>query len=84
MSHGYENTRVTKEEAHTGLHSLKFDLPFDRQPHDAFIGSRRVEFDEGVVPGDIVRISVWIKAENLVPDSAAACRLWGQGTNPNI
>ena len=36
ISNGYENTRLTDEEAHTGLYSLKFDLPFDRPPQDAF------------------------------------------------
>ncbi len=68
---------------------MKFDLPFDRQPHDAFVGSRRIWLDgSGTLtnrmviesntssiseakPGDLLRISVWIKAENLVPDSAA-------------
>ena len=49
-----------------------FDLPFDRQPHDAFIGAKRVLLDNTIQPGDVVRISVWIKAENLEPDSAAA------------
>ncbi|MCK5591540.1 MAG: hypothetical protein KAI72_06260, partial [Candidatus Pacebacteria bacterium] len=38
VTHGYENTIITTEEAHTGLHSLKFELPFDRDPHDAFVG----------------------------------------------
>ncbi len=69
ISNGFENTVVTKEEAHTGTHSLKFDLPFDRIPHDAFVGTRRFML-EGVGPGDVARISVWIKASNLVPDSA--------------
>ena len=90
VSHGYENTRLTDEEAHTGLMSLKFDLPFDRQQQDAFIGAKRVWLDQSnfnpgkttsqddawttlnAQPGDMVRISVWIKADNLVPDSAAA------------
>jgi hypothetical protein len=88
ITHGYENTVVTTEEAHTGLHSLKFDLPFDRDPHDAFVGTRRFLLDgdgdgmgksagdistlTGVTASDIIRISVWVKAENLVPDSAAA------------
>ena len=72
VSHGYENTRLTDEEAHTGLYSLKFDLPFDRQQQDAFIGAKRVPLDNTIKPGDVVRIKVWIKAKNLVPDSAAA------------
>ena len=70
ISNGFENTVVTTEEAHTGTHSLKFDLPFDRIPHDAFVGTRRFML-KGVGPGDVARISVWIKASNLVPDSAA-------------
>ncbi len=83
VSKGFENTRITTEEAHTGLHSLKYDLPFDRPQQDAFVASRRVEFDDGVSPGDIVRISVWIKAENLVPDSAAKYPdSWAFGLTP--
>ncbi len=71
ISHGYENTRLTTAEAHSGVTSLMFDLPFDRDVHDAFIGAKRVPLDNTVKPGDIVRMSVWIKAKNLVPDSAA-------------
>jgi len=70
IENGFENTVVTTEEAHSGTHSLKFDLPFDRIPHDAFVGTRRFML-KGVGPGDVARISVWIKASNLVPDSAA-------------
>ena len=101
VTHGYENTRITTEEAHTGLHSLKFDLPFDRDPHDAFVASRRVWLNgsspeatrmvienntssiNGANPGDILRISVWIKANNLVPDSAALWpETWSVGFTP--
>ncbi|MCF6269102.1 MAG: T9SS type A sorting domain-containing protein [Melioribacteraceae bacterium] len=90
LSHGYENTIVTTEEAYTGLKSLKFDLPFDRPPQDAFVGTNRMLLDGSdgnlnstsignemdisalsVNLGDRIRISVWIKANNLVPDSAA-------------
>ena len=70
IENGFENTVVTTEEAHSGTHSLKFDLPFDRIPHDAFVGTRRFML-KGVGPGDVARISVWIKAKDLVPDSAA-------------
>src|SRR2546426_1020749 len=38
---GFENTRLTTETSHSGLHSLKFDLPFNRQTGDAFVGTRR-------------------------------------------
>ncbi len=71
VSHGYENTIITDEEAHTGKYSLKFDLPFDRQVQDAFVGAVRKEFNTTVKPGDVLRVSVWIKAFDLVPDSAA-------------
>jgi len=87
ITKGYENTVVTSEEAHTGLNSLKFDLPFDREPGDGFVGTRRMLLDGSggnltnsramdisalsVNQGDIIRISVWVKASNLVPDSAA-------------
>ncbi|RMD99613.1 MAG: hypothetical protein D6814_05250, partial [Calditrichaeota bacterium] len=91
ISNGFENTVVTDETAHSGLYSLKFDLPFDREPHDAFVGTKRFLFTDGassnrveglgendittlsgVKAGDVLRIKVWVKAKNLVPDSAAA------------
>ena len=95
LTNGFENTTITTEAAHTGLHSLKFDLPFTRDPHDAFVGTNRMLLDgsgtptgparntfgineltgnsttDAINPGDWVRISVWVKANNLVPDSAA-------------
>jgi len=94
LTNGFENTTITTEAAHTGLHSLKFDLPFTRAPHDAFVGTKRMllngsmlppnpsqnvysieqlggEKTEAIKPGDWIRISVWAKASNLVPDSAA-------------
>jgi hypothetical protein len=100
VTSGYENTRLTDEEAHTGLYSLKFDLPIDRGQSDAFIGAKRVWLDQSgfdpgkttsdndpwttlsAQPGDMVRISVWIKAENLVPDSAAVHQRWSCGFTP--
>ncbi len=95
ISHGYENTRLTTEEARSGLTSLKFDLPFDRDQHDAFIGAKRVPLvseqngkdgywlTENISPGDVVRLKVWIKAKNLVPDSAAAYpQGWSCGFTP--
>ncbi|NUO83498.1 T9SS type A sorting domain-containing protein [candidate division KSB1 bacterium] len=91
LANGFENTRLTSEAAHSGLYSLKFDLPFNRQPHDGFVGTKRyllsgngaatnaadgVPYDitslKEVKAGDVLRISVWVKASNLVPDSAAA------------
>ena len=104
LSNGFENTVVTDEEAYTGLHSLKFDLPFDRAPHDAWVGTRRYLLNNGsmgktalpetasqndistlsnVSAGDVLRISVWVKAGNLVPDSAAAYPgTWSVGITP--
>lgn len=94
LSNGFENTVVTDAESHTGQYSLKFDMPFDRLPHDAFVGTKRFLFEGGhdkgngdgfsmldkVSPGDVLRISVWVKASNLVPDSAAAYpETWGIG-----
>ncbi len=48
-------------------------MKFDNLPgtHDAFVGTDRFSVNDFNV-GDIVRISVWIKAENLQPDSVAA------------
>jgi len=71
LSKGFENTIVTTEEAHSGTHSLKFELPFDRETGDAFVGTKRFMLNSGTGPGDIARISVWLKAHTLVPDSAA-------------
>ncbi len=88
LTAGYENTRITDEEAYDGNYSLKFDIP--QGTRDGFVGTRRYPFydpgfstaasgsamdiaslqDVGV--GDIIRVSVWIKGKNLVPDSAAS------------
>src|SRR5262249_16226245 len=86
---------------HSGTHSLKFDMPFDRAPHDGFVGTQRFLFNQtgrgitaprkgngvavpyDVQPGDVLRLSVWIKASNLVPDSAAAYPgTWSVGFTP--
>jgi hypothetical protein len=69
LDQGYENTKVTNEYAHSGNNSLKFDIPVGT--HDGFVGTRRYEFDDAQ-PGDVLRISVWIKGANLNPDSALA------------
>ncbi|MFZ2322799.1 MAG: hypothetical protein WAV89_03775, partial [Ignavibacteriaceae bacterium] len=69
LSAGYENTRITDEEAYNGDYSLKFDIPLGSR--DGFVGTRKYPLS-GVVAGDVVRISVWIKGMNLEPDSAAA------------
>ena len=49
---GYENTVVTTEAAHSGLRSLKFNLPFSRQPQDGFVGMKRVPLGTNVKVGD--------------------------------
>jgi len=90
LGNGFENTRLTTEESHSGEYSLKFDLPADRAPHDGFVGTKRVWLDSdmggginnasskaldlstlAIEPGDVIRVSVWLKGKNLVPDSAA-------------
>ncbi len=78
---GFENTVITTEQAYTGLHSLKFDLPFNRAKHDAWVGTKRYPINADA--GDVYRISVWIKASNLVPDSAAVdLTMWSVGLTP--
>src|SRR5205823_8587922 len=41
LGFGFENTRVTNEAAHSGLYSLKFDLPVGRPIHDSWVGTKR-------------------------------------------
>jgi hypothetical protein len=102
LSNGFENTVVTTEAAYTGTHSLKFVLPFNRDPHDAWVGTRRYPLDNqgmkkiisennnrdistltNVGAGDVIRISVWVKASDLVPDSAAKYPgTWSVGLTP--
>lgn len=69
LNQGYENTIVTDEYAYNGNYSLKFDIPVGT--HDGFVGTRRYDLDVAQ-PGDVLRISVWIKGANLQPDSAIA------------
>ena len=73
---GFENTVVTNEAAHSGQYSLKFNIPAGRATHDGYVGTKLIPFanlDAGDInAGDSVRISVWVKASGLVPDSAAA------------
>jgi hypothetical protein len=102
VANGFENTVVTTEAAHSGLHSLKFAMPFDRQVHDGFVGTKRVLFAsgngmsdmpaampvditklQGVSEGDMLRVTVWLKASDLVPDSAALYPgEWSVGLTP--
>ena len=69
LDQGYENTKVTDEEAYNGNYSLKFDIPVGT--HDGFVGTKRFDLND-VVPGDNLKISVWVKGMNLNPDSALA------------
>jgi hypothetical protein len=83
LQNGFENTVVTTEAAHSGLRSLKYDLPFSRTPHDGFVGMRRVPLGADVKAGDIVRLTAWLKGANLVPDSAALYPgTWSVGFTP--
>jgi len=103
LGNGFENTVVTTEAAHSGMHSLKYDLPFSRTPHDGFVAAKRVAFAgagtvamsmapgiavdlkqlAGVGEGDVVRLTVWLKGANLVPDSAAMYPgTWSVGFTP--
>ncbi|MFZ1685430.1 MAG: T9SS type A sorting domain-containing protein, partial [Candidatus Zixiibacteriota bacterium] len=90
LNAGYQNTKITDEEAYQGLYSLKFENL--EGTHDGFVGTRKYAISgepllgpiepkhelqdistlSGVVPGDVIRISVWIKGMDLHPDSAAA------------
>ncbi|MBK7259259.1 MAG: T9SS type A sorting domain-containing protein [Ignavibacteriae bacterium] len=83
LADGFENTVVSTEAAHTGMKSLKFDLPFTRASHDGFVGLKRVALGTNVKSGDVIRITAWLKASNLVPDSAALYPgTWSVGLTP--
>jgi len=83
---GFVNTFVTNEAAHSGLNSLKFTLPVDREPHDGYVGTIPRPFSDigsNIGPGDSINISVWIKASDLVPDGATANPgTWSVGITP--
>ncbi len=52
---------------------MKFNLPFTRVTGDGFVGTKRYLLNGlGVKANDVMRVAVWVKASNLVPDSAAA------------
>jgi len=67
ITDGYSRTRITDEDAYHGRYSLKFDML--EGTHDGFIGTKFYKLSDDIVPGDMVRIGVWIKGENLEPDS---------------
>jgi len=88
VANGFENTVVTSEAAHSGVYSLKFRLPAGRSVHDGFVATKRYPLNDStsstvINPGDIIRLSVWIKATGLVPDSAAKYPgTWAVGFTP--
>ena len=87
LANGFENTKVTTTAAHSGTHSLMFNLPAGRAAHDGYVGTKLIPFgnlDAGTIhSGDSVRVSVWIKASGLVPDSAAKNpTTWSVGLTP--
>ena len=88
LNAGFENTVVTDEAAHTGKYSLKFDMPLNRESRDGFVSTHRMPFtdiDPDIKPGDVIRISVWIKASGLYPDSAAKYpSTWAVGVTPQF
>ncbi|MBI1938436.1 MAG: T9SS type A sorting domain-containing protein, partial [Ignavibacteriales bacterium] len=83
LSDGYENTKITDEESYQGKYSLKFEnLPGTHDGFvgtkkyllDASTPSGRVtsnSYDitalKDAKPGDVLRVSVWLKAQNLDP-----------------
>ncbi len=88
LNAGFENTLVTDSAAHTGKYSLKFNMPFGRDSRDGFVSTHRMPFmdiDSTIQPGGFIRVSVWVKASNLVPDSAAAHPgTWSVGLTPQF
>jgi len=87
LNDGFQNTMVTNTTAHSGTYSLMFNMPAGRATQDGFVGTQRIplaNLDAGTIhPGDSVRISVWIKASGLFPDSAAAHpTTWAVGITP--
>jgi hypothetical protein len=83
LNDGFENTMITTEAAHSGTTSLKFNLPITRIPHDAWVGTLRYPLDANVHANSVLRVSVWIKASGLYPDSARiAPGTWAVGLTP--
>jgi hypothetical protein len=88
INDGFENTVVTNEAAHSGSYSLRFVMPAGRDPHDGFVSTHRMPFHSiapDIKPGNKIRVSVWIKASNLMPDSAAKYpTTWAVGITPQF
>ena len=87
LDHGFENTIVTNEAAHTGSYSLKINLPVGRPtPQDGWVAIRPMMFGDITTPvgstvkeGDSLQLSVWVKGTALWPDSAAKYGDWAVG-----
>jgi hypothetical protein len=89
LNAGFENTRLTTEAAHSGTRSMKFDMPAGRESRDGFVSTHRMTFSDlglpDLKPGDSLKVSVWVKASGLQPDSAAAHPgSWGVGITPQF
>jgi hypothetical protein len=88
IDNGFENTLITNTVAHSGSYSLQFVLPTNRQVHDGFVGTRWQPYsliDPTIKPLDYLRISVWVKASGLLPDSAAKYpATWSVGVTPQF
>ncbi len=70
LSDGFENTIITNEQAYDGNYSLKFN---PAGTHDGFVGTVKYPINSvDVAVGDTLTVSVWIKGENLFPDSVTA------------
>jgi len=69
LSAGYENTKITDEEAYSGKYSLKFEnLEGTR---DGFVGTKKYLIGDDIKVGDVLRISVWLKGKDLDPAHVA-------------
>ncbi|MCU7492316.1 MAG: T9SS type A sorting domain-containing protein [Ignavibacteria bacterium] len=83
LSNGFENTKIVSDTAHSGTHSLRFSIPKNTPNHDAFVSTTRIPLGTDVKAGDMLKISVWIKAKDLFPDSANAFPgQWAVGITP--
>jgi hypothetical protein len=83
LTNGFENTVVTTEAAHSGTHSLKFNFPATHNARDGYIGTLRFPINASIPAHSALKINVWVKALNLVPDSAAKNPgSWAVGVTP--
>jgi hypothetical protein len=64
-------------------------MPAGRESRDGFVSTHRMTFSDlglaDLMPGDSLKVSVWVKASGLQPDSAAAHPgSWGVGITPQF